>query len=128
MAYGTNSIQVRRIVGFLGHPPPPNGLMNFPRFNLEPLPLYRAHWAFHKPWWFGYISRNKKSGRFDLPLPHGTCYSATDELGAFIEKFQDLDVNLRKLIDASNMSTLSVPSPVTLCQETANGYQSHANR
>lgn len=35
----------------------------------------------HGPWWFG----STLEGRFDLPAPDGTCYLATDDLGAILE-------------------------------------------
>ena len=33
------------------------------------------------PWWFG----STLAGRFDLPPPEGTCYLASDDLGAILE-------------------------------------------
>lgn len=35
----------------------------------------------HGAWWFG----SALQGRFDLPAPNGTCYLASDDLGAILE-------------------------------------------
>jgi hypothetical protein len=36
----------------------------------------------HGPWWFS----SSLEGCFDLPAPDGTCYLASDELGAMLER------------------------------------------
>lgn len=48
--------------------------------------LYRVHQQIHKPWHFA----SDGLGRFDLGLPAGTCYWATEPLGAFMEVFRDV--------------------------------------
>lgn len=50
-----------------------------------PLRLHRlSHWP--APWWFASAGRDDRGGgRFDLPLPQGTCYLADDLEGALLE-------------------------------------------
>lgn len=43
--------------------------------------LYRVVRRGQGPWWFG----NSMQGRFDLPVPCGTCYLAGDSLAALLE-------------------------------------------
>jgi hypothetical protein len=43
--------------------------------------LWRVARDGHGPWWFG----SSLQGRFDLPPPDGTCYLASDDLGALLE-------------------------------------------
>lgn len=43
--------------------------------------MYRVVKKGNGPWWFG----SSMQGRFDLPLPEGTCYLAADELAALLE-------------------------------------------
>lgn len=54
----------------------------FPVYRLGP---ERRMWRLvrdgHSPWWFG----SSMEGRFDLPAPSGTCYIASDDLGAILE-------------------------------------------
>ncbi len=64
--------------------PPARGLSaaGFPGYRLQPT---RRMWRLvrdgHGPWWFGSSLFN----RFDLPAPDGTCYLASDDLGAVLE-------------------------------------------
>ena len=44
--------------------------------------LFRAHASEFGPWWFG----NEGGGRFDLPSPRGTCYTALDPGSALRER------------------------------------------
>jgi hypothetical protein len=57
-------------------------LSRFPAFSTD---TRRAYWRVvregHCPWWFG----STLNGRFDLPPPNGTCYLASDDLGAMLE-------------------------------------------
>lgn len=63
---------------------PPTDLSRFPRSRLLPRrALYRAHTVGKSPWWFSF----DLSGRFDLILPNGTCYLATDIVTALRERF-----------------------------------------
>jgi hypothetical protein len=52
-------------------------------------PVYRAQWDHLEPWWFSTRTDNPRAGRFDLPLPHGTCYFADDPVATLIEKLVD---------------------------------------
>lgn len=94
----------------LGLPPPQLG--GFPRSRLRPdAPLYRAHTASKSPLWFS----SDFSGRFDLLLPHGTCYLATDMATALRERFgHDLVRQGVVTFDAAartQVSQLAVPAP-----------------
>jgi hypothetical protein len=63
--------------------PPPKSLAGFPAYRLHiSTDLFRAHTARLSPWWFG----NDGTGRFDLPPPRGTCYTALDALSAVRER------------------------------------------
>lgn len=57
-------------------------LGRFPAYSME---TRRTYWRVvregHGPWWFG----STLNGRFDLPAPNGTCYLASDDLGAILE-------------------------------------------
>lgn len=65
--------------------PPPGGergLDGFPEFRLgKARDLYRIGQSGRSPWWFG----NSGAGRFDLPPPDGTCYTAADPQAALLE-------------------------------------------
>ena len=63
-------------------PDPTTTLAGFPTFSLPPTrTLWRVARDGHGPWWFG----SSLQGRFDLPPPDGTCYLASDDLGALLE-------------------------------------------
>jgi hypothetical protein len=58
-------------------------LRGFPASNIETNQVYwRVVREPHGPWWFG----STLNGRFDLPAPEGTCYLASDDLGAMLER------------------------------------------
>lgn len=63
-------------------PAPDDDLRRFPVF---PLNCQRELWRVvrdgHGAWWFG----SSLEGRFDLQAPKGTCYLASDDLGAILE-------------------------------------------
>jgi hypothetical protein len=62
---------------------PPSSLDGFPWRSLDTgAVLFRAHLAERAPWWFG----NDGGGRFDLPAPQGTCYTALDAASAVRER------------------------------------------
>lgn len=47
------------------------------------------------PWWFASVPPDPGAGgRYDLPAPMGTCYTATRAAGAVLEALQDRLVNL----------------------------------
>ncbi len=65
------------------HPPPEAAgeLKSFPSRTVAPeQQLWRVVRKGRGPWWFA----SSGCGRFDLPLPHGTCYLAADELSALL--------------------------------------------
>ena len=63
--------------------PPPTTLAGFPAYVVDEVTdLFRAHAAALGPWWFS----NDGGGRFDLPAPHGTCYTALDAASAVRER------------------------------------------
>jgi len=60
--------------------PPPQSLAGFPT-SLPPRSLVRVCRRVNRTWWFS----SDGSGRFDLDLPEGTCYLATDGFAALRE-------------------------------------------
>jgi hypothetical protein len=76
------------------------------------------HSVRHGPWYFS----SRRSGRFDLPDPNGTCYLAETATGAFVEVFQRWIAQRipipRSEIAARHGSELFVPRPVTLADCT----------
>lgn len=66
----------------LREPLPGESLQGFPRFMLaDTRSVFRLVRSGHGPWWFS----SSLEGRFDLPAPEGTCYVASDYLGAILE-------------------------------------------
>ena len=62
---------------------PTTSLGGFPTHRVETsTDLFRAHSGELGPWWFG----NEGGGRFDLPSPRGTCYTALDPGSAVRER------------------------------------------
>lgn len=59
---------------------PPGDLERFPAVRV-PKRLVRVCQSVHGTWWFS----SDGSGRFDLRMPHGTCYLATDDWSAIRE-------------------------------------------
>lgn len=68
-----------------GYPPP--DLTGFPMAPVGD-ETYRAHRADRGPWWFSSYDpvSDHPSGRFDLPVPRGTCYLASSARGAARER------------------------------------------
>lgn len=63
--------------------PPTTSLEGFPTHVVgTTTDLFRAHASAFGPWWFG----NEGGGRFDLPSPRGTCYTALDPGSAVRER------------------------------------------
>jgi hypothetical protein len=61
---------------------PEADLTDFPVRRTAPTAtMHRAHLASRGPWWFA-----SGGGRFDLPVPQGTCYLATSALAAVRER------------------------------------------
>lgn len=62
---------------------PTTSLEGFPAHRVDTATdLFRAHGGAFGPWWFG----NEGGGRFDLPSPRGTCYTALDPGSAVRER------------------------------------------
>ena len=62
---------------------PPASLDGFPSLSTVGN-LYRIHRSDHDPLYFS----STGAGRFDLPAPHGTLYTAETPVGAFLEVFR----------------------------------------
>lgn len=64
------------------------------------------------PWWFASASDDPDAdGRFDLPPPMGTCYTATRPAGAVLEALQAHLVNLpRAELEVRRRAEISPPS------------------
>lgn len=63
--------------------PPSRAVDGFPAYRVDTgTDLFRAHAADRGAWWFG----NEGGGRFDLPAPRGTCYTALDPESALRER------------------------------------------
>lgn len=90
---------------------PPETLEGFPQHTVGPRDdLFRAHGTALGPWWFG----NDGDGRFDLPAPRGTCYTATDPLSALRERLGPVlggsDAVPESLLEDALVSRLRVPA------------------
>ncbi|MBC7463390.1 MAG: RES family NAD+ phosphorylase [Actinobacteria bacterium] len=94
----------------------------FPTFSLgSTSPLYRLYKhtrkgdATQSGWYFS-SKGNPRSGRFDLPVPHGTCYFSTEKFGAWTETFRgaaivnSADVDCRTLLSAICKSEINLAS------------------
>lgn len=104
----------------LGWPPTEtSALAAIPRASL-PMRLHRlSEWP--RPWWFASARRDDHGGRFDLPLPQGTCYLADDLEGALLEK---LLRNPRRIVPSQQLNrlfhvTVAVVKPPTTVDLTA---------
>lgn len=105
---------------------PPGSLAGFPCWALRPDHIWhRAHKASAEPWWFS----SDGSGRFDLRVPHGTCYLASDAQAAVRERWgQDLlafGYVPRRLAEETAVSRLRAPkdgSVADFCAADAAGF------
>lgn len=63
------------------------------------------------PWWFASAETDEASGgRFDLPVPMGTCHLATSAVGAVLEALQAYLVNLpRAELAARRRAAITAP-------------------
>jgi hypothetical protein len=79
----------------LGEPPARHRLWRLPTTRLAGRTLWRcqrardASGALRTMWWFASSPPGPSGGRFDLPLPNGSCYTATSLAGAVVEALQD---------------------------------------
>ena len=98
-------------------PTPPARLTDFPQYSLQPTQvLFRIHRAAYGPWWFS----SDGPRRFDLSFPKGTCYLAEEEIGAFVEAFQDWTGTILPLeeVAARRIARLTVPTPMKIADCT----------
>lgn len=96
---------------------PPQRLPSFPEYFLQPIQqLFRIHRSAYGPWWFS----SDSPLRFDLSFPSGTCYLAEEDLGAFVEAFQDWTGAILPAAElaARRLSKLSVPHPMKIADCT----------
>ena len=95
---------------------PPKDLSDFPSHQLAPgQVLARIHRAGRKSGFYtsdGY-------GRFDLPLPHGTCYLGEEPLASFVEVFREAAVVAEALLNAKVLSLIQLREQVRLADVTA---------
>lgn len=93
-------------------------LHEFPvRATLASQPLYRIHRWTHGPWYFS----DDGSGRFDLTPPRGTCYLATEPIGAFIEVFRTTALVASADVAKRHLATLRVIRNAKLADCTVRG-------
>lgn len=88
---------------------PTTPLTGFPAYDLlAEQPLHRAHHRDRGPWWF-----SSSGGRFDLPVPLGTCYLADTPLAALRERLGPVLARCgsvpASLLEESVISRLRVP-------------------
>lgn len=92
-------------------PEDPPSLHEFPAcVTLASQPLYRIHRQNHGPWYFS----DDGSGRFNLAPPRGTCYLATEPIGAFIEVFRATALVASADVAKRHLATLHVLRDVKL--------------
>lgn len=85
---------------------PPPELAGFPEHTVaEGSTLFRIHRATHGAWWFS----SDGSGRFDLEPPRGTCYLASQVLGAFVEVFRDTRLVDQRDVERRRIARISLP-------------------
>jgi hypothetical protein len=96
-------------------PPDPAALRSFPARALGlAQPLYRIHRRVHGPSYYS----SDGSGRFDLAAPRGTCYLATEPIGAFIEVFRNTALVAQADVTKRRLATLYVAREVILADCT----------
>ena len=88
-------------------PRDPTELADFPTKSIAPgYPYVRIHRHFRDPEWFCSCG----NCRFDPPPGtegFGTCYLSGHPMGAFVEKFGDLDIVARSAVDECQIASLS---------------------
>jgi RES domain len=95
---------------------PPASLAGFPSLSLSGT-LYRIHRSDHDPL---YLS-NTGAGRFDLPAPRGTLYTAETPVGAFLEVFRGRLIPSAE-VAARTLTTLTrTGTPLALADCTSPG-------
>jgi hypothetical protein len=77
---------------------------------------YRTHGAKFAPWWFG----TSLGGRFDLPGPDGTCYTAESELITLLETWCGIAIIPSPEIAHRVISAVAVNRDLHLADATSN--------
>ncbi len=77
--------------------------------------LYRIFRAARSPWWYSCDG----SGRFDLPLPHGTCYFAENPLAALLEVTRGLTLLSETFLHSRRLITATLPRLQRIADLTA---------
>lgn len=78
--------------------------------------MYRTHGSKFAPWWFGTAG----GGRFDLPGPDGTCYTAESELITMLETWGGIRCIPRPEIEHRSISTVAVGRELRVADMTSN--------
>lgn len=78
--------------------------------------MYRCHRAKFGPWWFGTSLR----GRFDLPGPDGTCYTAESELITLLETWGGIQLIPSPEIAQRVISAVVVNRELRVADATSN--------
>lgn len=96
-----------------------DALRSFPRLESSPQVLWRIHNSDRHPAFFS----STGNYRFDPPRhshgEFGTCYTALDPLGAFMETFGRLNVIPQHIVDTKVISELYLAKPVRIADLTA---------
>lgn len=94
---------------------PSEDLSGFPAHQLLPgQVLGRIHRVDRTSGFYSYDG----SGRFDLPLPQGTCYLGEEPLASFVEVFRDAAVVTEVLVNAKVLSLIQLWGEVRLADAT----------
>ncbi|WP_249353528.1 RES family NAD+ phosphorylase [Rhodococcus sp. Q] len=78
--------------------------------------MYRTHGTKFEPWWFG----TSGGGRFDLPGPDGTCYTAESELITLLETWCGIQLIPSPEIAVRSISTVAVERDLLVADATSN--------
>jgi hypothetical protein len=111
-------VSASRATQHLAVPPSPDTLRG--RFPVYAVPartmMYRCHRAKFGPWWFGTSLR----GRFDLPGPDGTCYTAESELITLLETWGGIQLIPSPEIAQRVISAVVVNRELRVADATSN--------
>ena len=77
--------------------------------------LYRIHRVRRSPWWFSFDG----SGRFDLPVPGGTCYLAEEPLAALLEVTRGLTILSEDFLSGRRLFTTTLAGNLRVADFTA---------
>lgn len=77
--------------------------------------MYRIHRYRRSPWWFA----SDGAGRFDLPVPQGTCYLAVDPVAALLEVARGLTILSHDFLAGRRLASAALPDGTNLADFTA---------